>query len=556
MQLIVTDGSGEIVSFSESRQEDYVSGMGSLTTRPLDITGEYNFLFLMGHWERDYTAPSNGTYKPYDPDNSPLTLMSAGLVDHRELVAGTNRIEITLYPITVDLEFKKSFSGQIYTPALTNGKPEVITLPWTDTFHPDKLDNNWQILGDDSPFEVTCKIKKNGAAGGLDILLQAEGKELTGQLTDANPRMVTTPGGTYEEFQGNGSSFYTSGWNMTPINLSGTGHSGYTDPTNLERKWDKAEALLTPTDAKKYSVNFNLDVYPFGKSADSAWTAVLGNGTYIIDAPPKWIIRNGINNELPNDQTNFKPTAEAPWGPAINGNGAIVFHRTVAQNSITQPGCGAWNFSPDGTPIIADGNTVSVSFRPDRVPNNWSADPIVLHSIEIYYAITPMIQNNQGGWNIPPEPELEDYILTTLYDDLDYYADWNPYRKPFTNEWPHTVERMGLHVLNEHFTILTITGDLDRFPAAKNQFNNGGGICVWVIKFYNGAIISVPLIIPSTGKAVYGGTVKDFSTFHTKENWGDNSPAVGINFPITVADSELKLAWPYHDRDYLGYYGY
>jgi hypothetical protein len=79
------------------------------------------------------------------------------------------------------------------------------------------------------------------------------------------------------------------------------------------------------------SVNFNLEYVPFSLSE---WTGP-SSGVFATTSggKPAWIIRNGVNDEAQNSDTNF--ATNSVWDGAANGNGAVAF--TVQEELILFP---------------------------------------------------------------------------------------------------------------------------------------------------------------------------------------------------------------------------
>jgi hypothetical protein len=414
MQLIVTNASGVIVSYSESRQESYVSTMGTLTTEPLDIANTYNFLFLMGHWEKEYTSdPTDGTYKTYSAADSPLTLMAAGYLDDIQIEAGENEITITLYPITVDVKLETRAEPTVTCEtdmSTTSGAPVLLKIPGPRT--------QWRII---------CEILKDVQAEGLELLLQSEGKASTDSLsTTASAKIV------------NGSS------SILPNNYQGG--------STFSFDWTLSNPA-SPADLAAGSFNFNLDVYPFGKNTQSAWSAVLGNGTYSITAPPKWIIRNGVNNKAPDGQTNYRPRSltgspsDTPWSATKNGNGAIAYQVTpdVAAAAALQLANGEFKSENSSA------HTAEVTFTPSGT---------MLSTATLYYAITDLLTDSEGDLVLPPAPAYSAYVAAVSAASF-------------------------------------IAGSENTVTLDESQFSFGGGdICVWLLLYKDG-YVSNALPIPS-----------------------------------------------------------
>jgi hypothetical protein len=238
MQLI-TARNGELQSFSEDRQ----TGNSPQANFSVNVTSGkiYDFLLLMGHWERKY-----GTY---DYKAGPPTLLAAGL-QSKEIQPGSNTVTITMYPIVIDTKF---IAGGVVTE--TKGADGVFSLaPGKD------WDLKWTAT--------------RGSAGtnSLDVLVAAQkkisGRENENTLLLKSASAVGSPQPGIGSLNGN---VFTL--NIGKYTLPQTGTEGY--------------------------ANFNLEYAPFGVNDPAAWEGFSGGGL------PIWIIRNGVNNEAQTVQTDF-----------------------------------------------------------------------------------------------------------------------------------------------------------------------------------------------------------------------------------------------------------
>jgi hypothetical protein len=132
LQLVVLNASGDIIAFDEVRRQSDAEPDALLRIDSVPFGDTYHFLLLMGHWNRDYTEETGETYK-YTSD--PPTLLAAGL--KTQLVSGSGKITVTMWPIVVDTEF--TVGNLSAGPVVNTGKPGKVTL------HPVEWNVSWTI---------------------------------------------------------------------------------------------------------------------------------------------------------------------------------------------------------------------------------------------------------------------------------------------------------------------------------------------------------------------------------------------------------------------------
>jgi formylglycine-generating enzyme required for sulfatase activity len=264
MQLIAAQN-GEVTSFSDARQELGIPGAAF----QIDVTSgkSYDFLLLMGHWEKE----GGGTYKA----GVPPTLLAAGLKTHT-VQAGNNTVTISMYPIVVETEFTAVGGVKVENP----GSGKVFSL----------IPGNWSAVWkvtrgvtDTNPFDILVNAQKkiNGQAALDTLRLKAESAMAAPTLGvgSLNGNVYTLGIGNYA--------------------LQQTGTAGY--------------------------ANFKLEYVPFGVHGSAAWEKFDSAGK--IEGVPLWIIRNGINDLVQDAQTNFGVPNN--WGSSANGNGAAPWEIAV-----------------------------------------------------------------------------------------------------------------------------------------------------------------------------------------------------------------------------------
>jgi hypothetical protein len=266
MQLIVAQN-GAAVSFSDARQQD-VGDPGAAFQVDVTSGKTYDFLLLMGHWEK-----ADGNYK----DGVPPTLLAAGL-NSKEIQAGINTVTISMYPIVVETEFT---AGDVKVESPENGR--VFPL----------IPGNWNAV-----WTVTRGVTGTNP---FDILVDAQ-KKISGQTALNTLKLKAKSavvGGASQPADANlsGNVFTLGIGNYT---LPQTGTTGY--------------------------ANFKLEYVPFGILDPAKWENFDGLGKD-AEGLPVWIIRNGINDLAQTAQTSF--AAPSAWDGTANGNGAVPWVITV-----------------------------------------------------------------------------------------------------------------------------------------------------------------------------------------------------------------------------------
>jgi hypothetical protein len=304
IQLIVVNDKGAIVAFDEVRRGSDNEKEAKLRVEALTFNKKYNFLLLMGHWERDYDAESGGNY---EYKKNPPTLLAAGLAE--KTITGNGTVNVPMWPIVVDTVFTTSANdvpSRIVEPVVAEGKPLVVNL----------LPFDWK---------VTWTLKRgNTGDSGLTDLIQAQKKASSGSgdnlLLKSQKTIVREAGSTLIKDT-------TVTGNAVTLSIS-----DYT--SGVKRIGTSA------------SVNFNLEYIPFNKTGAGIWTAFNNKSKFDLSGnnTPVWIIRNGVNDEAQNSATDFKQFGN---NQKVNGNGAVSF---VVKADTPDP-----NKPKDGDLVIKDG---------------------------------------------------------------------------------------------------------------------------------------------------------------------------------------------------------
>jgi hypothetical protein len=273
MQLVVLDEDRDIFAVAQARRQN----SGDDLTRRLGAGSwvfgrDYHFLLLLGYWDREADA-DNGDYQ-YAEGNTP-TLLAAGFLSQRLDKSG--KVTIAMNPITVstaefaageDIAGLKKVDGLKYAQLPAGGDWEVT---WT--------------LGESAEAALdTLLAAKNLASGGTaTVLFGAEDTAAAGKVEDA-------------ALQDDGPSVAGNAVTQPLKKAAAAGNGG-----------------------KNGSVNFNLTYTPF-----SFAPADLANNAAFSGKTRKWIIRNGVNDDAQDANTDF--SAPANWGTGgKNGNGAVNF---------------------------------------------------------------------------------------------------------------------------------------------------------------------------------------------------------------------------------------
>jgi hypothetical protein len=339
-QLIVLDtASKKIMGFAEIHQ----SGTISVASLPLNRT--YAFFLLMGHWKGQ---TQGGRWIPDNDDPFP-TLLNVGLTQRTLDSEGPTGIEIMMYPVVVDT----TFSNGTETVPPVAGK--------TTCLSPGNWSVKWAIQ------------RAVGGTDGLDRLLAAQaimedtgydaapGSYTGGDLTIRKLRYIT-PGGPVE------SEATTTTKDISPYDIS----------------------AYTQTTGSGGAVNFNVEYVPFNLGAVADWKIAYSGKPVDTafdldgDQAPAWIIRNGLNDQAPDENTDFTRFGDKANYPNANANGAIrfvvepeagpmgteldqgllVISDGVFENPGTTKPYAYIGFKTGGT---YDGNAVSVNSSPDMI---------------------------------------------------------------------------------------------------------------------------------------------------------------------------------------------
>jgi hypothetical protein len=286
IQVIATDEDGKLAGFDEAFRKNASDSFAELWINDVDFGHTYNFLVLVGHWDRDYAAEEqDGQYK-YKSDTLP-TLLAAGFKS-QEINPSDEKVQIDMYAIVVDTKFIDSSNSATVEPEVADGSVSVSSL----------ASGNWDV-------KWTIQRKKGGnfESGLIDLIQAQEAVNGTESLAVKSFKILR------------GESTLRDNVNL--------------DETNMNVITQSLSAYTVGFKQIGYSdsVTFNLTCLPFNLTGTEVnpWTqydsvskfTLTGSGT------PEWIIRNGVNNKAQDGNTIFSSTEN--WNSTANGNGAVAF---------------------------------------------------------------------------------------------------------------------------------------------------------------------------------------------------------------------------------------
>jgi hypothetical protein len=262
IQLAVVDpATGKVHTLTDARQKDAAQKEATLRVKNISYGKNYEFLLLMGHWERDYGAETpNGDYR-YVADRLPTLLAVGRTMAH--ITTADNTITITLYPLVVDTKFTTIDNARTVK-TVKNGKG-VLTQ------------GTWKLV-----WEIT-----RGTSG-------------TNGFTDLFVAQKTSP--------------------LFKDTFAQVGGSRQTTGITLIGNTFTLDAGFLAKGAKGYA-NFNLSYVPFSLNTADQWNGF--SCLNKKDGFPEWIIRNGVNDLAQDADTDF--TTAVKWDGTKNGNGAVGF---------------------------------------------------------------------------------------------------------------------------------------------------------------------------------------------------------------------------------------
>jgi hypothetical protein len=261
VQLIVVDGEGKLAGFAETRKEG-AGDSGAALRINLLAGGAYHFLLLMGHW------PYTNDEGSYVYEEGPPTLLAAGFAGHA-INPGSNSIAIIMRSLVADAVFIPQGPGTDLENVDARRGKEALLVP-----------GDWKLQ-----WTIHKGWVDKGAASaggyGFDALLNAE-KAVDGNIE--NP--------TFAE---EGPSGLEVNGSLVSLDLDGLAED--------DSGW----------------MNFKLKYVPFALTG-AGWDVYdLSSVFDLSGGGPVWIIRNGLNDDEQDEQTDYADAA------GKNGNGALKY---------------------------------------------------------------------------------------------------------------------------------------------------------------------------------------------------------------------------------------
>jgi hypothetical protein len=299
---------------------------------------EYAFLLLMGQWQRDWVGeadePGGSSYKY---SNISPTLLKSGFIE-QQITSGDNSITLNMRRPKVDTSFVASSPVETREPGtlpVGSGKNQLITFL--------------------SPRDWTIKwtLQWGDGTNALEKLLLAE-KVFYPTASSVSVRSVSGyAGGETSATVSPDADIHFDGINTVTMKIANS-----TQVANI---------------GNKYSANFRLEYLPFNLTASAEWTDRLTPLIWqnVGAGVPVWSIRNGVNNNAQNPDTNFANYTVAGFTNSANGNGAVVFAvRAESANEGIDP--------PAFLTIAADGKITEDTMK--FTPGGWTGS-----APDVYY---------------------------------------------------------------------------------------------------------------------------------------------------------------------------
>jgi hypothetical protein len=371
LQLVVVDADRNastdpwIVWVDEHRKTGPADPGPDFSVKKVRPNHEYAFLLLMGQWDRDRDNEEGAEYLY---NNNKPTLLKSGYI-RKELTTESTQIQIPVKRPRVDTKFVAT-SGAAKTAEpkkyeVVGQQPQILTL---------LTPRNWQV-------EWTLQWTQN-QKDALGALLAAE--------KIINPEADKVSVGTKKGY------LYVN--------------TGSTSVTNLDSKvtFDGLDTITMNVGdytkvadiGKPHSATFRLDYFPFNQTSRGNWPEVLGSW-WGQQGVPTWYIRNGVNNETQNADTDFGNYTIDGFTNNKNGNGAVVF--LVQQKTVDNPSANL---------TIAEGGLLTETGM-EFTPGGWTGgtDPDVYYyfgetkptDYSVYQKVTSQPDLNPGAKAVIPK---------------------------------------------------------------------------------------------------------------------------------------------------------
>jgi hypothetical protein len=318
IQLVVLDETtGAIAAFEEVRQNSSAEEDVVLQINSLAYERNYKFLLLFGYWERNAAGEStddNGvTAFAYNETAKPV-LLAAGYKTQQLL--RSEKVTVTMWPLVIDTVF--TADGRVVNPVIGQAAEILQGETW----------------------KVKWNIGRNtgGGVNGLTGLLEAQSR-------DADLPVVA------RKYIMDGAEYSSEGGGNT------TNIVEYSLPVK-----DEITDIGTT-----YWVNFNREYVPFNLT-EADWSGYNSKSKFnLASSAPTWIIRNGLNDQKQDGNTDFARAGKPGEGynyKDYNGNGGVAAQ--VKEN------LGFTDLNEDGFP---DGATDTGSIKDGYPDGPGTADP-------------------------------------------------------------------------------------------------------------------------------------------------------------------------------------
>jgi hypothetical protein len=274
--LLLDKSTNKVVEIFEHRRTSDANTGGIIGLYNIELGKTYSILLLQGHWKQDYSRSTADDYK-YDETVAP-TLLLVGLAPDVEIKPGVTKFRIATYPIWTDTKF---ISGSTEVePTLTAYKTTLDQGTWRV---------QWTVKRDDNSGQ-------NGF-GDLETAAQIGGSALFKAVSSVV--RIADPGAQL-------------GANLAPTPRI----SGNTVTLDIDSRYTNGIGRI----GTEGSVNFNLKYVPFSLEDSGDWEAK--SKYFSAGGIPEWIIRNGINDDTQDHNTDFDKFGKES---GKNGNGSLAF---------------------------------------------------------------------------------------------------------------------------------------------------------------------------------------------------------------------------------------
>jgi hypothetical protein len=290
---------------------DRAGGFGATGSLAVVMKAQPNhsyYILILGGWEDDWTGAGDTTHL-LNP-----TLLTSGYTT--QAITKDSQVIVPMYPIVNNVQFTNDTNGAIApVEGAAGATAQLPPLPagntWTCSFKiGSQADNSGVVTGDGL---MALKMGEFALAGG-------------GNVMNPDSSTITIKQGEADFFEADSTvtSPTTGGYITYP--------AGYKAPTGTTRQTVFTTATTTtgsdisltlPQEAFGTSyVIYNLTYNAFGRTAGTGdgkldWTTNSANFYTKQTSPTDWTIRNGLNNDVQTDSSNFSRPALAQGGVRV-----------------------------------------------------------------------------------------------------------------------------------------------------------------------------------------------------------------------------------------------